>query len=267
MAIVDVHAHLDTVENAEVLLESAYKQGVRDIIINTLDPSSFERAERFVHEHTKSGVRLHLACGLYPVNALRADIASGFVREARIDMHEAEALARTKRIIAIGEIGLDFRYATSPDERVEDERAFIHMLGVARELRLPAIIHSRKAEERVVELLAGVDVPCVLHAFSGKLRTLERALENPQVYFSIPLIVCHSEQVRGYVQRIPLDRLLTETDCPFMPLKGKALSEPGDIRNAIRAIAAIKDIDTREAERLLYVNAERVFAITEAQTI
>ena len=257
----DIHAHLERFGSDELahVFERAYMAGVTDIIMNSLEPRTFAALER-IRTSYRGPIRLHLAAGFYPLSGLEADVAAGFLEDAELDSERIlRFLETTDGIVAIGEVGLDFT-DTSEATRLRDEALFEQVLVIAQRRDLPVIIHSRRAEARVIELIeAYPDVRCVLHCFSGKHKLIGRALERPKTWFSVPVIVEHSEQFQKLVQTVPESKLLTETDAPFLAPKGADHSEPADIARAMRTIARIRGLEERDCELILYENARKLF--------
>lgn len=261
--ICDIHAHLErfTTEELGEVFERAHAAGVVDIIMNSLEPKTFERLSRIGSSYP-GPVRLHLAAGFYPLAGLETGVREGFLSEAELDPERILSFLETATgIVAIGEVGLDFT-DISDEDRERDEHLFERVLTIARERDLPVIIHSRRAEERVIEILEShPDVRAVLHCFSGKKRLVKRALERKKTYFSIPVIVEHSEQFQHLVEMVPESRLLTETDAPFLAPKGLDRSEPAHIARSIPVIARLKGLEVRDCELVLYENARRLFRL------
>lgn len=260
--ICDIHAHLERFDSVELerVLERAAAAGVTDIIMNSLEPKSFMRAEAIKRAY-RGKIRLHLAAGFYPLSGLEADMREGLLSDAELDPDVALTFieSRASDIVAIGEVGLDF-VGIEDAARERDEAILIRVLELAQRLEQPVIIHSRRAEERVIEILESYpNVRAVLHCFTGKKKLLVQALERKKTYFSIPVIVEHAEQFQQLVEMVPDSRLLTETDAPFLSPKDADHSEPAQIVRSIREIARIKKLDERECELMLYMNARRVF--------
>ena len=261
--ICDIHAHLERFEPNELgeVLERASAAGVRDVILNSLERTTFEQLERIKSSYA-GAVRLHLAAGFYPLSGLEADLDAGFLEAAELDVERNLAfLEKTKGIVAIGEIGLDFTEGTA-ESHERDERIFERVLEIARKRDLPVIIHSRRAETRIIEILeAHPDVRAVLHCFTGKKKLVARALERKKTWFSIPVIVEHAEQFQNLVRVVSESRLLTETDAPFLAPKDEDHSEPAHIARTIPIIARLKGLEVRDAELILYENARKLFRL------
>ena len=164
----------------------------------------------------------------------------------------------------LGEIGLDYHYDFSP--RDIQQAVFRRQIGLARERRLPIVIHTREAEDDTFQVLeeerAG-DVPVVFHCFTGDRRMAQRALEAG-FYISLAGIVTfpRAEELREVARLVPLDRLLIETDSPFLapvPLRGKR-NEPANVGRVADVIAGARGIARAEIETATGHNFVKVFA-------
>lgn len=158
--------------------------------------------------------------------------------------------------VAIGEIGLDFTY----EEHEKQIVSFKKLITLAMKKDLPMIIHSRKAEKEVLDVLEEMQAKkVILHCFTGKLKLAERA-EKLGYTFSIPPIVNHSQQFQDLVKTVSLTRLLTETDAPFLSPKKGERNEPAYVAITVKKIAEIKGMDVKEVERSLFMNYQRLFS-------
>lgn len=256
---VDSHAHLDGEEFAEdrdEVIERARSAGVSAILnVGTGDPHSgaLQRAIALAEQYPD----IYAAVGTHPHDARLFDAAA---EELLV------TLAANPRVIAWGEIGLDFHYDNSP--RDVQMRVFARQLEIARELRLPVIIHTRQAETETIDILrdqwAGTDLPGIMHCFSGSLSLAERALAL-DFYISFSGIVTFkkAEDLRAVAREVPLERLLIETDCPFLapiPYRGKR-NEPAYVAEVARTLTSIHDTTVEEIGRITKANFARIFGL------
>lgn len=162
---------------------------------------------------------------------------------------------RKHKPVGIGEIGLDFLY----ENHEKQITAFKKFISLALELDLPMIVHSRKAEKEVLDVLEDMHAKkVILHCFSGKLKLVDRA-EKLGYFFSIPCIVVHSLHFQELVKRVSITKLLTETDAPFLsPIKGER-NEPKYIPKTVAKIAEVKGMDEKEVENSIFANYQRLF--------
>jgi len=260
MMFVDSHAHIDGEEfdaDRDEVVERARQAGVRAILnVGTGDPvgGSFERAVRVAEKYEN----VYVAVGVHP-------------HDAKLFDDEAEArlmgLARNSaRFIAWGEIGLDYHYDHSP--RDVQREVFRRQLRIARKLSLPVIIHSREADEDTVAILreefTDSNMRGIMHCFGGSLLMAEGVLElGFMVSFAGNVTFKKAEGLREVAQRIPLDRLLAETDCPFLtpvPFRGKR-NEPARVREVAACLAGLHHLTTEEMGRITTENFSRFFGL------
>jgi len=238
---VDSHAHIDGPEfdaDRDEVIERARAAGVETILnVGTGDPHSgvFERAIEVGRELSS----VCTAIGVHPHDARHYDDAA----ESKIK----ELLQSGERVVAWGEIGLDFHYDNSPrDVQIE---VFKRQLRAARELDLPVIIHTREAESQTIEILksdyAGAERRGVFHCFSGSRDLALRALDlDFMISFSGIVTFRKAEELRAVAKEVPLDHLLIETDCPFLapvPHRGKR-NEPAYVVDTARCIAELREL-------------------------
>jgi TatD DNase family protein len=258
LMFVDSHAHIDgeeyDVDRAEVF-ERAREAGVRAILnVGTGDPHSgtLERAVQ-VAEQFES---VYAAVGVHPHDAKLFDAAAR-ERLSRI-------VRESPRVIAWGEIGLDYHYDHSP--RATQQRVFIEQLHLARDARLPVIIHSRKADEDTVNTLraewSGAAQGGIMHCFGGSWGMAESVLElGFMISFAGNVTFKKAENLRAVARRVPLDRLLIETDCPYLtpvPYRGRR-NEPARVVEVARCLAELHGVDTLEVGRITTGNFSRFF--------
>jgi TatD DNase family protein len=258
---VDSHAHIDgeafDADRAEVV-ERARAAGVRAILtVGTGDPHAGE-LERAVETAEKfEGV--YAAAGVHPHDAKLFDDAA------------AERLSKlvrsSSRVVAWGEIGLDYHYDHSP--RDVQREVLQRQLRLAREARLPVIIHSREADEDTIEILEsewqGAERAGVLHCFGGSAWMAERALAlGFYISFAGNVTFKSAEHLREVARTIPLDRLLIETDCPFLapvPLRGRR-NEPAFVVETARRLAELRATTVEEIGRITSENFSKLFGVS-----
>ena len=255
---VDSHAHIDGPEfdaDRDEVLERAQAAAVTTILnVGTGDPHSgvFERAI----ELGRRCDRVYTAIGVHPHDArFYDDRAESLIREL---------LKTGERVIAWGEIGLDFHYDNSP--RDVQEEVFRRQLRAARDCGLPVIIHTREAETETIEILqseyTGAERRGVFHCFSGSRDLALRALDlGFLISFSGIVTFRKADDLRALAQEIPLDRLLIETDCPFLapvPYRGKR-NEPAYVVEVARCIAELRGLQIEQVAELTRANFESLF--------
>jgi len=257
---VDSHAHIDgegfDADRDEVVAR-AREAGVRAILnVGTGDPHGGE-LERAV-EVAEKYAGVYAAVGVHPHDARLYDEAA----ERRL----VGILKGGGRVVALGEIGLDFHYDHSPRE-VQRE-VFARQLRLAGEMSLPVVIHSREADEETVEILRGVYAGAprggVMHCFGGGRPMAEAVLElGFYISFAGNVTFKKAEGLREVALAVPAERLLVETDCPFMapvPLRGRR-NEPAFVVETARLLASLRGVGPEELGRTTCENFSRLFGV------
>lgn len=258
MRFVDSHAHLDGPQCADVgaVLRRAEAAGVTDIVcIGASDGfESNPRTLALVEEHD----HLFGTVGIHPHDAKVAndDVA------ARI-----RALAAHDKVVAIGEIGLDYHYDYSP--RREQRAVFARFLELSKALSLPVVIHTREAEEDTIAIMrdAGAEAAGgVIHCFTGTEKLAEAALDMGFfISFSGVLTFRSADRLREIAKDLPRDRVLVETDCPYLapvPERGKT-NEPSFIVHTAGRLAELWGVSMEEVKRATGENAARLFRLPD----
>jgi TatD DNase family protein len=173
-------------------------------------------------------------------------------------------LARSSRVVAWGEIGLDYHYDFSPRDRQLD--VFRKQLEIAAELGLPVIIHDREAHQEVLSVLRDFSGlrGVAIHCFSGDLQIAEECLKRGY-YLGIggTLTFPKNKNLQDVIQRAPLEHILLETDCPYLapqPWRGKR-NEPAFLTAVLEEIARLKAVSQEEIAKATTANAERLFQL------
>jgi len=256
---VDSHAHIDGQEfdgDREEVIARAHAAGVSLILnVGTGDPHSgaLERAVELGRQHES----VFTAIGTHPHDARLYDDAT----EQKI-----KNLINNEHVIAWGEIGLDFHYDNSPRDVQID--VFKRQLHAALECDLPVVIHTREAEAETIDILRseyeGAQRRGVFHCFSGSMNLAQRAIEiGFMISFSGIVTFKKAEELRDVARQVPLDRLLIETDCPYLtpiPYRGKR-NEPAYVVEVARCLAGLHGVDFEEMGRITSENFNRFFEI------
>jgi TatD DNase family protein len=256
---IDSHAHIDGHEfdtDREGVIQRAQDAGVSTILnVGTGDPHSgaLERAVELgkTHEH------VYTAIGTHPHDARLYDDAA----EEKI-----KNLINNEHVLAWGEIGLDFHYDNSP-RNVQIE-VFKRQLRAARACDLPVVIHTREAEAETIDILQSEYKTAprrgVFHCFSGSMELAQRALEiGFMISFSGIVTFKKAEELREIAKQVPLDRLLIETDCPYLtpiPYRGKR-NEPAYVVEVARCLAGLHGFELKEVGRITSDNFNRFFEL------
>jgi TatD DNase family protein len=259
--VIDTHAHLDALEDARSALERARAAGVsRVVAVGSGIESS--RAALAIAER-EDGV--YAALGIHPHQAGDAalDGASDSLLLASEPLTTLRDLLADPKAVAVGETGLDYFRDYAPRDR--QACLFRAHVALAKETRKPLVVHTRAADDDTVAVLrdAGDEVPVVLHCFSS-VGLLEPALEHGwYVSFAGNVTYPKAGELRWAAERVPADRLLVETDSPYLapqPVRGRT-NEPAHVVHTLAAVAAARRAEPGEVEAQVDENATRLFAL------
>ncbi|MFA5303136.1 MAG: TatD family hydrolase [Candidatus Nanoarchaeia archaeon] len=237
----DIHCHLTSKEYESI--KGAIDECERNNIIlitNGLDYSDNEK----VLELSKNYKNVYPSLGMHPTNDFDNRVISQIIKNKN-------------EIVAIGEVGLDYKNGISKAQSVN----FKKLIKLSQELNKPLIVHSRSAEKEVINELKTLKVPVILHCFTGKKKLLKDAMLNPNIYFSIPASIKYSEQFQALAKEVPINRLLCETDSPYLWKSG--LNTPINVINSYEMIAKIKGLKLSDCEKTIQSTVKKVFKITE----
>ena len=256
MLIIDVHAHLDFKEydnDIDKVIENNKKAGVVAVINNGVDIAS----NRKVLELAKKYDIIKPALGFYPVHAVQAKQEEF---DAELDFISKQDIA------AIGEVGLD--YLKGDDNPFGDKYSkemkacFEKFISLAKKKNIPIIVHSRRAELDVVEMLESSSLKpekILMHCFMGRKHLVKRILDHGWS-MGISCLVKKLQQLQSIVEQAPMNQLLTETDAPYQsPYPDIRRNEPRFIIESLKKIAEIKKLDVEEASNMIYKNYQAMF--------
>lgn len=259
MKFVDAHIHLSDSEyenRVEEIIAIASQTGVVAMVTNSVDLEtsklSLELARRYPNF-------VYAAVGIHPWNANK--LAPSELRDAA-DFISKNAGIREK-LVAVGEIGLDPKYAKRKEQKEQQLRVFAEMLQLAERLGLPIIVHSRWSTPKITGILSSYRLKGVLwHWLSDPTEALSRIIERGD-YISEGPPVGYSDKIQEIVRQVPLDRLLTETDGPvryYGPFKDTPTT-PALISQTVTAISQVKKIDASNVAEQILNNFSRFFGI------
>lgn len=255
MMLFDSHSHVDDKrfnEDREQIIKRAITQGVDFILNPGVDLASSQRAVALAKQYTM----IYAAVGIHPHDAKSCD---------PITLRLIEQLAKQDKVVAIGEIGLDFHYDYSPRDVQRD--VFIEQIRLAQTLKMPIIIHDRDANGEVFETLSLEDAfatGVLMHCYSGSAE-LAKAYVKKGAYLSIagPVTFKNARKLKEVVATVPLERLMIETDAPYLtpePFRGKR-NEPSYVHYVCQKIAELKELSYDEVAAATKQNAMRFFGI------
>ncbi len=248
--LVDVHAHLgfeNFKDDLDEVIARAKKVGIVSIINSG---TTLERCKETL-ELAKRYDIVKASLGIFPTETIKMtsqefENALGFIKKNKA------------KIVAVGEVGLDYNGGT--DTKEEQKKSFQRIIEFIEKVKLPAIIHARKAEEDAVQMLESSKIKKVMmHCFSGSRKLIKRCEQNGWM-FSIPTNITFSEHFQMLAKEVSMSQILTETDSPLLPpIKGQR-NEPANVIYTIKKIAEIRNLDEEEVKKMIYSNYQKFFS-------
>lgn len=250
--LIDSHAHLVSLENLPEVLQRAQENNINKIVSISSDIPSTEAtislAEEYDYIFATTGVHPHSA------DQMSEEVLIGI-----------DHFAENDKVVAIGETGLDYFYMNSEKEVQID--SFTEHIRLGKKHNLPIIIHVRNADQDMIEILtkeSAADTPGVIHCFTGDYDTAKKYLDLG-FYISFSGIVTYkrSEELREAAKKIPKDKILIETDSPYLapvPHRGKP-NEPSYVKHVAETISNVRGISFEEIAEITKANAEKLFRI------
>ena len=264
MDIIDSHAHLEFHhfdEDRAAMLERARAAGITTLLAigsGTAPNDRLDASIPFAEQHDW----IYASVGIHPHDASQAT-----------DEHFArlEQLARHPRVIAWGEMGLDYYYDHSPRE--VQQRVFRRQLALARAGNQPVVIHCRDAWDDCLGILneewRSSGLPGIFHCFTGTLEQARRGLDlGFFVSFAGNLTYPKAQNLRDVARELPLDRILTETDAPFLPPQGRRgkRNEPAFVVEVAQALANVRNLAPEEVAAITAANFRRLFGLSAPES-
>lgn len=255
--IIDSHCHLDALDyetrhkNVDEVIDSAKARGVQQFISICTTVGRFETMKALTAHRSE----VYLSCGVHPLN----------VDEEPFDYAKLLQFVQDPRVVAVGETGLDYHY--TPETKALQQDQFVQQVEIANKVNKPLIIHTRSAREDTMQILEeGNAEKCggVLHCFTEDWTMAKRALDLG-FYISISGIITfrNAEDLREVVRQVPLERLLVETDSPYLapvPYRGKP-NQPAYVREVCEYVATLKGLSLNEFAQITTQNVQKLFKI------
>ncbi len=269
--IIDTHAHLfweSFKSDYDFVIDNAVSSGVTKLINVGVDVPTSQISAALNNEK----ITFYSSIGIHPHEAVNyAENQKQMLEDVKIlaDIYQANP----QKVIAVGECGLDYFYESNPGwvpsslstQQVKELQKQLLKLQVnlAKQLNLPLIIHCRDAWNDIFDLVT--DHYGVFHCYTGDLKTAEKILQtNFSISFSAIITYPKNDELRKVVKSLPLEKMLVETDCPFLPPQTKRgqRNEPGYITETLQAIADIRNQPKEEIEQAIYQNTQKLFKLT-----
>jgi len=250
----DSHAHIDDEKfdaDREQVIQRALENGVTGIINVGATMASSARSVALAAQYAN----IYAAVGIHPHDAQEA---------LETDYEQLAAWSKQDKVLAIGEIGLDYYYELSP--RDVQRAVFVRQIDVARQMNMPFIIHDRDAHGDILDIVKSEakGLSGVFHCFSGSLEMAKEVIKLG-FYISIagPVTFKNAAKLPEIVAGIPLERLLVETDCPYLtphPHRGKR-NEPAYVRIVAEQVASLRGLELSALAEITSANVQRLFNI------
>lgn len=267
MKYVDVHAHLDKKTIEEIGVGQDYSAWLKQVLDNAVNGNvkaivangTCKKSNREVLALAKEYSIIKSALGFYPNEVEQT--SSGDLDE------ELSFIKKNKEnIVAIGEVGLDKKYSSElltsgkwESLYKKQKEGFEKIISLSEKTKKPLLIHTRKAEQDVVDLLESSSLKNpMMHCFCGKKKLVKKIADNGW-NFSVPVSVVKTQQFQDMVDIVPLNQLLTETDTPFLGLEPGPTNEPKNVALSIIKLAEIKKITPEEMSDQIFLNYMRLF--------
>lgn len=258
MTLIDTHTHLywdSYKEDFDEMIQRAIAAGVSTIINIGVDVETSKKALLQARDLSKK-LSVFSTIGIHPHESLQKDIEK--------DVAELEKiyLSDPKKVVAVGECGLDYKDIDEKARKLQ-KPLFQAQIYLAKKLNLPLVVHCREAWEETLEMLG--DQPAVLHCYSGTSLNTDYILHttNLTVSFAANITYPKNEYLREAAKLLPLDRILLETDSPFLAPQSKRgqRNEPSAVLEIARLIATLKKISFADVAAQTTANAKKVFKI------
>jgi TatD DNase family protein len=253
--LTDTHTHMDASafdEDRKEAMQRALDQGVTRIVNIGFNRETIPTTMKLVEDYDF----IYAAIGWHPQDA--KDMQEG-------DLAWIEQLCAHEKVVAIGEIGLDYYWDTSPKDI--QHRVFREQIQLARKIKLPIVIHNREAHQDILRILKeerAVEVGGIMHCFSGSWETAKQCLDmNFYISFGGPVTFKNAKQPKEVLAQVPLDRLLLETDAPYLtphPFRGKR-NETAYVRLVAETAAEIHGLSIEEIAEITTNNAIRLLGL------
>jgi TatD DNase family protein len=282
--LIDTHAHVnfkDFKEDGEKIIKQTLSEDIWIINVG----SEIKTSQRAVEYACKYSEGVYAAVGLHPIHVYKGATEKDWDGKEidrtyeELDIAKYKKLAENDKVVAIGEIGLDYKDDTSQKIKEKQQEVFCVQLELAQHIEKPVIFHCRKAYNELIDILEAFNSGCavcpmacpgaggsklrgVFHCFMGRQSQAAKLLEM-DFYFGFNGLITYARDYDKVIEFLPLNRILLETDCPYLtpePLRGQR-NEPLNVRLVAQKISEIKKISLEEVAKQTTQNAKNLFRI------
>lgn len=257
--LIDTHVHLNADhydEDLDEVITRAREAGVTHFVVIGFDNKTIDRTMELIDKYDD----VYGVIGWHPVDAIDCTDE---------DLVRIEELSSHPKIVAIGEMGLDYHWDKSPKD--VQKKVFQAQIELAKRVNLPIVIHNREATGDVIDILeasGAEEVGGIMHAFSGSTEVADRVLKmNFMISLGGPVTFKNAKQPKEIAKHVPLDKLLVETDAPFLtphPYRGKR-NEPAYVKLVAEQIAELREISYEAVAKATSENAKKIYNIHDEQ--
>jgi len=249
--LVDVHCHLnfkDFDHDRGQVIQRAKEAGVVAIVNSGTDYETNIQTMALAMKHDV----VEASLGIYPTYVEQLS-EENFQRDLEY------IKSKKSKIVSIGEVGLDYHHTTDEKLKKVQRDRFQRILDELGKLNKPFVLHTRKAEKDVVDMLETTTLKRVnFHCFTGNYKIVKRIVDHNWC-FSIPPTILRMLHFQGLVNLVPLSQLLTETDAPYLSPPSHERNEPAFVRMTVEKIAELKKVTVEEAKKIIFMNYQKIF--------
>ena len=248
----NTHTHLNSeqlYEQRDEYIKKAIDNGVSQLVVAGYDLESSKKAVSIAHEYPF----IYATVGISPNDCKNTTDE---------DLSEIEELLKDSKVVALGEIGLDYYWDEAPRDKQKD--VFVKQIHLAKNLNKPIVIHSRDAYEETYDILKDAKHFGIMHCYSGSLEMARRYIEiGFEISLAGPVTFKNAKVPKSVAQNIDINHLMIETDCPYLtphPFRGKQ-NEPANVVYIANEIANLKNMNIDDVGRITSFNARKIFGI------
>lgn len=255
-SLIDTHSHIDTIEGEQLdtVIAMAKENGVEKIILPSTERNSFEKVIEIAEKYDE----VYCAIGIHPTE---------FKEIVDEDFEKIIELSTHSKVVAIGECGLDYYWDKTPERAAAQKEVFLRQIKIANETKKALIVHDREAHKDSFDLITqnlDKEIPVIMHCFSGSWEFAKECIKQG-FYIALGGVVTfkNAKKMHEVAKNIPLDKLLLETDAPYLtpePYRGKE-NQPAYVKFVAQRIAEIRGITFEEVAQVTTQNARKVFEI------